>query len=135
MMQDIASVTGPLVVFDGDIGNSEPPCYLQVGAAIDWAQAPAGLGNLRRDETFVLDCALQWHDGGSGQQVASGVRQTAFAILENLVQLITADPTLGGSVRFAQMMGGGQMEQGTSSGGGWSVLLTFHVRCEIQLER
>jgi len=131
-----ATYTDPqLQVIDGDLGTNVLPAFVQIGNATGWVQEAVDLGNFRRDERFDLEGIIQWFDGGAGAEVASQVRADAFAILEAVVLAITADPTLGGSVMFAQCTGGGAMEQGTTANGGWSVIVPFQVHCQAQLQR
>lgn len=126
--------TGMLVV-DGDMGTNSPQLWVELGGAANWKQEPAGLGNYRRDESYDLEALVNLYDGGTGPDVAPTVRANAFGILELIILAIAADPTLGGTVRFAQCMGGGDMTQGATVIGGWAVQVPFVINCEVQLER
>lgn len=97
----------------------------------NWMSKPAGLGNLRRNEEYVIKCVALSHNGGDGNYESSPVRAQVFQLIELVVQQLSADPQLGNTVRFAEVIGsdGGITRQGVSSIGGWSVEVEFGVRC------
>jgi len=125
-----------LTVYDGQIGMDAADNAIVVGSETKgWQSETAGLGNLRRHEEYTIVCDLLAHSGSGGDYAAPVVRALAFGLIERFVEQLTANPTLGGAVRFAEMVGadGGITRQGVSSIGGWSVEIQFGVRCQATL--
>lgn len=123
-----------LQVFDGQIAKDAGFNLFVVGTVEHWRQSARTLGNLRRDEEYMIACMLQLHDGNDGVYDAPIVRALAFQLIEEVVLKITQDYSLGGAVRFCQLESG-RLDQGVSNVGGWSVQLFFNIKCEVQIQQ
>lgn len=66
-------------------------------------QTPAALGGQRREERYSLAVYCSSSRGGEDQKT---VRDRAFALMAAVEDVLRADGTLGGVVRFAQVGGG-----------------------------
>ncbi|MGH9917416.1 MAG: hypothetical protein ACRD6W_00875 [Nitrososphaerales archaeon] len=105
------------------------PITLQVTGVVGDAE-PAELGpNYRREETYSIQCELTAYAGDQNFLDRLSECMTAYALL---TVAVANDPTLGGSVRFAEC---GQYQfvpdadaQGQSIGN-----LTFDVRCSARI--
>lgn len=98
------ALTGVLIL-DGPPGPNTPKDYVAVGYAEDGGsvqgqQAPAGLGNLRRSETYDISCQLSSWKGGKD---LPSVRARAFELLAAVEDAIRAGATLNGAVIFADI--------------------------------
>jgi len=130
--QTVADVNTNLVVIDANSIVNWPPEYVQVLNVTNWTQTARNLGNLRREETFSIDCEVRcW----AGNQDPATLRNQAFLYLEQLVLQFTADPTLGGAVIVAQLVTGTFTQGVPTESGGWQALIEFAVACNAQLEQ
>jgi len=121
-----------LQVPDADPVNYVANQYLVLVGPGPVVQEPAALGNLRRLETYPIECvARSWH-GNIDQQ---GRRDDVFTMLDAVSDLITADPTAGGAIAFWQL-GDYTLTQGIpEDGNGWVCELAFNVKVTTHLER
>lgn len=120
-----------LQVSDGEAIEYLAANWLQLTGLTNGEQVSSGLGNLRRKETYVLESLIRvWQ----GDVDSSTVRGNAFALLEDVIELITADPSAGGTIIFWQLQDY-SLEQGLTAGGGWAAEITFGIACMVEIEQ
>lgn len=131
-------------LIDGPIPSRVANQTIRIVGASQWTQTSAGLGNLRRDESYILDCEARCFAGDFDPQSR---RMGAFALVNTIEDAITADPGLAGvtginigeslygSVRFAELERG-DLTQGIDDNlGGSLAVITFGIRCNATIER
>lgn len=128
-----ASVPADTTVFDGYPGTNMPAAVVSVGGTpaptIVWNSKPAELGANRREEDYTVNCVASVAQGGE-QNAEKAVRDTLAAVMATLETAIHDDPTLGGLVRYAEIVHG-QMTatDATTAATGRQWTVTFSVRC------
>ena len=97
-----AALTG-VTIFDGQPTTDDDPDFIAIGfgddlgAAVVGQQKPAALGNLRREETYEINCEVSsW----LGDAVMKTVRDRAFTNLAAIENVVRNDGTLAGTVTF-----------------------------------
>lgn len=86
---------------------SAPREFIALGD-ISGSQEFAALGALRKDETYTLTVYCSVLREGNQQQTCT---ERAFTLASELEDLLRADPTVGGSVRVAQLAQPFQLEE------------------------
>lgn len=125
-----SSLSG-IKIFDGQPTIDTPKDFVAVaftdeGQAVSGRQEPAGLGNLRRSETYEITCMVSaWN----GSTVTKKVRDRAFALFAAVETAIRAGGTLNGSVTFADIAQIGVAQYQTEQGA--VVDITFTVAVKI----
>lgn len=89
------------------------------------------LGNRRRAEKYRLHGGIYAIKAGNSETVIRAVRDRALAILNELKDTVSDDPTLDGAVRVAALVRS-RIEQDFTDAGRWC-LIEFWVECEAHL--
>ena len=120
------------VVHDGTPITEEGTQYVAVGwsdedtSSVSGRQEPATLGNLRRAETYDINCQACAWDGSTEMKVA---RDRAFAIFAEVEDALRADGTIGGNVIFADI--GSYTVRQVQTTGGALVTIDFTIAVKI----
>ena len=133
LIKVLKSTTGlrNLTIFDGQPTNNTPKDYICVGwldegAAIIGTQTPASLGNLRRSETYDINCLASTFNGGTDMRVA---RDRAFLIFGIIEDAVRDNATLNGAVMFAEITNFNVTQMQTAEGA--TVDIEFSVSVSI----
>lgn len=93
-----------ITIVDGQPTTDLPGNYLligfadELGASVSGSQVPASLGNLRRQESYQINCEVScW----TGSAVMKTVRDSAFSILGHVEDVVRTNATLGDTVIFS----------------------------------
>ena len=120
------------VVHDGTPITDEGTDYIAVGwsdeesASVTASQEPATLGNLRRAETYSINCqACAWN----GSTDMKSARDVAFAIFAEVEDCLRADGTIAGNVIFADI--GSYNVRQIQTTGGALVTVDFSIAVKI----
>jgi len=145
IMRTVASgysnASSQVVVIDGDPFESYlADQMLWVLGVTQGQQDARDLGNLRRNEEYLIDCIARSYAGSTDDDPAgplrSIIRSQAYALMQGVVQGITATPTLGldPEMEFVQLV---QFSDtcGPTTNGGWAVEVAFSIHCRAVLER
>ncbi len=131
------AVAADVTVVDGYPGPNIPEKIVAIGGTpgpiITWHSKPAELGANRREELYTITCVASVAYGGEADQEAT-VRADLGTIIGALEAAIHANPTLSGTVRYAQIVHG--LFAGTDAvtaerGRMWT--LTFDVECTARV--
>ena len=98
-------------------------------AAATSLQVPAQLGQLRRQEEFVINC---YADSYSGDSSASARRARVFALVDACDAVLVADPTLGGVLTQYAMLSSVDLRQERSNTG-LSIGAVFRITCHTRI--
>jgi hypothetical protein len=117
---------GSDLVFDGPAVRQAGPNGLSIGATREdisssFTADPADLGGGYREET-TISC-LAW--AGGGGTVFKPFRDAVRQIVQTALDSLAADPTLGGVVSTAELIGGTWSQDQSGDGG--------LVTCEFQV--
>lgn len=122
-----------VVVHDGTPISDEGTPYVAIGYAegemaesVSARQEPATLGNLRRSETYDIECQACAWNGSTDMQSA---RDAAFAIFAEVEDALREDGTIGGNVIFADIGTYSVRQAQTTSGA--LVVIDFTVAVKI----
>ena len=91
-------------VIDGQPTTDLPGDYILIGfgddtgASVTGSQVPASLGNLRRAETYTINCEISAWQGSTNMKI---VRDRAFYILAAVEDVVRSNATLNAAVMFA----------------------------------
>ena len=94
------------IVHDGSPLTDDGVNYVAIGytendgPAVNAQQDPAALGNLRRSETYTIECQACAWDGGTDMKVA---RDAVFSLFAGVENALRADGTITGRVIFADI--------------------------------
>jgi hypothetical protein len=91
------------------------------------------LGNQRRNEEYVVTVGVKVHDPAADD--AGDVDAAGFSLASKVADVVHANGTLDGAVRFAQpigIRGDGALPADPS---GFGILLTVRVRCQARIQR
>lgn len=134
---ELGSPTYFIDVVLGELTSYVADNFLQVLGVPHHTQTPASLGNLRREEDYEIACLARVYVGSTGESNHDPVRvdviAKVYALVAAVESAITDDPTLGTSVRFAQITSL-PLAMG-NTGNGWAAEIAFTVTCEVTLER
>jgi hypothetical protein len=133
-----ANVPAGVYCYDGHPGTTQMPQMFTIGGTsgptIDWLSDPIELGARSREEKYEIHCTASAAIGGTWE-LETQVRLEAWAIVQALEIALKADATLGGTVRYAQLVAG--TAYGTDSvtaPQGRMHTIEFVVRCEARVE-
>lgn len=122
-------------IIDGQPTTDLPGDYILVGfgddmgSSVSGSQVPASLGNLRRQETFQINCEVSAWQGSTVMKTA---RDRAFSILARVEDVVRSDATLGGSVSFADF---GQMMDVTQIQTQQGAVVTINFNISVKISR
>ena len=130
-LRGAAALTG-ITIFDGQPTTDDDPDFIAIGfgddisPAVSGKQEPAALGNLRRSETYDINCEVSsW----LGDSVTKTVRDRAFTNLAAIENVIRNDGTLAAAVTFGDFGGNIQVLQvQTNQGAVCSIRFTLSVK-------
>lgn len=120
------------VVHDGTPITDEGTDYIAIGwsdedsSSVTARQESATLGNLRRSETYDINCQACAWDGGTDMKVA---RDTAFALFAEVEDALRTDGTITGNVIFADI--GSYTVRQVQTTGGALVAIDFSIAVKI----
>jgi hypothetical protein len=120
------------VVHDGTPITDEGTDYVAIGwsdedsSSVTARQEPATLGNLRRSETYDINCQACAWDGSTDMAVA---RTTAFALFAEVEDALREDGTIAGNVIFADI--GNYTVRQVQTTGGALVAIDFSIAVKI----
>lgn len=98
-------------------------------ADVDGEQEAAALGAQRREEFYELEVIVAVYRAGADQQATT---ERAFALVGELEEVLRADGTVGGTVRFAEVGGPLRLEEMASdTHRGAQVTVTVQARARI----
>ena len=106
---------GTIAVTTAASGEPVPPECIQLfrtTADQQWTL----LGNRRRREQYTVYGGIYAQIAGYGEPTAKAARDRAYALLAELEQTLRADPSVGGSVRQAELLTA-ELDQGITRGG------------------
>lgn len=97
-------------------------------------QSPAQLGGFFREEDYTLEVTISTYSGGNNSTAQKSTRDMAFSLFEAVANGVRADATLGGAVRYAQVMSVDYKatDEETASNGRYSIL-TVGIRCQQRI--
>jgi hypothetical protein len=98
-------------------------------AAAASQQVPAQLGQLRRQEEFVINC---YADSYSGDASTSTRRARVFALVDACDAVLVADPTLGGALTQYALLTSVDLRQERSERG-LSIGAVFRITCRTRI--
>lgn len=113
------------VYYGEDLPAYTAPLTLQISEIVG-DQEPADIGQFKREEAWQFTCSLITYVGGVPDWVAQLV--STFASFSLLSLAIGNNPTLNGSVRFAQV-GNFVTHSETDANSQGATTLDFAVRC------
>ncbi|WP_298330354.1 hypothetical protein [Haloactinopolyspora sp.] len=126
-----------VTVVDGYPGPNVPDQIVAVGGTpgpiITWHSAPAELGSNRREENYTIACVASVATGGEADQERAA-RDALATIVAAIEAAIYANPTLSGTVRYAQIVHGlftGTNATTATRGRMWT--LVFNVECTARV--
>lgn len=102
-------------------------------AAVSGQQETVPLGAQRREETYEVLCEIAVASGDAEAGQTKVARDRAFVLFREVAAQLRApggDPTLSGAVRYAELAGRIDVQQGSSKDYPIVVLITFTVRCQ-----
>ncbi len=102
--------------------------YLQ-GVASD--EESAAIGNLRREEEFVLTALVSVVRAFADDP--QPVTERAFALYEEMADLLRDDMTVAGTVRTAEPVGWTLTELGDPDAGWREAAITARIRCKARI--
>jgi hypothetical protein len=123
-----------VVVHDGTPISDEGTDYIAVGwsdedaTSVNARQEPATLGNLRRAETYDINCQVCSWNGSTDMQSA---RDAAFAMFAEVEDALRTDGTIAGNVIFADI-GAYTVRQAQTTGG---ALVTIDFAIAVKITR
>lgn len=143
LRSNVATATG-LPTFNRVVTTeTQPDTYIVVGAVKKLKQDWAGLGNMRRDEHYVIPCFVRvFQKGNVSDSSVDTMYDTAWQYVNGVVAVITrglslggvvGDPTLGGNVIFAELQDADEVEPASTTAGGIEVGVTFDIACRSQI--
>lgn len=128
--------SGPLgASTDGHIEYIEIGGSLDQQATIQSTEAWSSLGNLRRQETIVIDCLVFVQVTGAGGADIRTASARAHAILAEVATELRDDPDLGGLIDRNAQFGGEWSEQRFAGSGTRASAIRFQVTYMATLPR
>lgn len=120
------------VIHDGTPITDEGTDYIAIGwsdedaTSVSARQEPATLGNLRRSETYDINCQACAWNGSTDMKLA---RDTAFALFAEVEDALRTDGTIAGNVIFADI--GAYTVRQVQTTGGALVTIDFAIAVKI----
>lgn len=93
----------------------------------------AVVGNQRRNETYEIPLVVKVYDPAASDADRPTVDARGFEIADEIRDVVSKDPTLGGAVRFARVSSQTSDGVGLAQGGGLVIYLQVNVRCEARI--
>lgn len=131
------AVPAGVTVVDGYPGPNQPEQIVAIGGTpgpiITWHSAPAELGSNRREENYTIACVASVAFGGEADQEQTA-RDALGVIVSAIESAIYSNPTLSGTVRYAQIVHGlftGTDVVTATRGRMWT--LAFTVECTARV--
>lgn len=94
-------------------------------------EEPAAIGNLRREESYVLTVVVSVMR--SFVMAPKAMTERAFAIYEELADLLRDDMSVGGVVRTAEPIGWELSEPANNEAGWRESAITARIRCRARI--
>lgn len=133
LVANIATATGIQTFNRSALGTDLEERLIVVGGITNLVQNWAGLGNDRRDETYKIGCMVRVFTGDNPTTAdVDTLAAACWAYVEDVVQLLITDFTLGGNVIFAELASASELPPAAPNGG-VEIAVEFEIACRAQV--